>query len=66
MRGTREMSKLNATADGIDQTVEAPRLQLSEIEGRTLMIHEGGDNYSDNPENGGGKGRIACGVIPKS
>ena len=58
--------KLNATADGIDQTVEAPRLQLSEIEGRTLMIHEGGDNYSNNPENGGGKGRIACGVIPKS
>jgi superoxide dismutase, Cu-Zn family len=58
--------KLNATADGIDQTVEAPRLQLSDIEGRTLMIHEGGDNYSNNPENGGGKGRIACGVIPKS
>ena len=58
--------KLNATGDSIEQTVEAPRLQLSEIEGRTLMIHEGGDNYSNNPENGGGKGRIACGVIPKS
>ena len=29
------------------------------------MIHEGGDNYTDQPENGGGKGRIACGVIPK-
>jgi Cu/Zn superoxide dismutase len=29
------------------------------------VIHEGGDNYSDNPENGGGKGRVACGVIPK-
>ena len=57
--------KLNATADGIDQTVQAPRLQLSEIAGRTLVIHEGGDNYSDTPENGGGKGRIACGVIPK-
>ena len=58
--------KLNATGDSVDQKVEAPRLQLSEIEGRSVMIHEGGDNYSDTPENGGGKGRIACGVIPKS
>ena len=40
-------------------------VKLAEIAGRSLMIHEGGDNYSDNPENGGGKGRIACGVIPK-
>ena len=60
-----DLSKLKATADGINQTVDVPRLQISDIEGRTLMIHEGGDNYSDNPENGGGKGRIACGVIPK-
>ena len=58
--------KLNATADGINQTVEAPRLRLSDVEGRALMIHEGGDNYSDSPENGGGKGRIGCGVVPKS
>ena len=33
--------------------------------GRALMIHAGGDNYTDNPENGGGTGRIACGVVPK-
>ena len=58
--------KLNATAEGINETVEAPRLRLSDVEGRALMIHEGGDNYSDSPENGGGKGRIACGVVPKS
>jgi superoxide dismutase, Cu-Zn family len=57
--------KLNATDDGIEQTVTASKLKLSDIAGRSLMIHEGGDNYSDNPENGGGKGRIACGVIPK-
>jgi Cu-Zn family superoxide dismutase len=57
--------KLNATDDGIEQTVTAPKLKLADIAGRSLMIHEGGDNYSDNPENGGGKGRIACGVIPK-
>ena len=59
-----DLPKLKATADGINQTFEVQRLQLSDIEGRSLMIHEGGDNYSDNPENGGGKGRIACGVIP--
>jgi Cu-Zn family superoxide dismutase len=58
--------KLSATDDGIEQTVTAPRLKLADIAGRSIVIHEGGDNYSDNPENGGGKGRIACGVIPKS
>ena len=42
----------------------APRLKLSEISGRALMIHEGGDNYSDSPKPlGGGGGRIACGII---
>lgn len=42
----------------------APRLKLSEISGRSLMIHEGGDNYSDAPKPlGGGGGRIACGII---
>lgn len=56
--------KLSATDDGIDQTVTAPRLNLADIAGRSIVIHEGGDNYTDDPENGGGKGRIACGVIP--
>ena len=45
--------------------VLAPRLKkLDEIRGRSLMIHEGGDNFSDQPKaNGGGGGRIACGMI---
>jgi Cu-Zn family superoxide dismutase len=60
-----DLPALNATAKGIDQTVKAPRLKLSEVRGRSLVIHEGGDNYTDNPENGGGKGRVACGVVPK-
>jgi Cu-Zn family superoxide dismutase len=42
----------------------APKLKLSDVLGRALVIHEDGDNYSDNPANGGGKGRIACGIVP--
>ena len=60
-----DLPALKATAKGINQTVMAPNLKLSDIAGRALVIHEGGDNYSDQPENGGGKGRIACGIIPK-
>ncbi|RJQ82713.1 MAG: superoxide dismutase [Cu-Zn] SodC2 [Desulfobacteraceae bacterium] len=46
--------------------VLAPRLKLSDLKGRALMIHAGGDNYSDKPEKlGGGGDRIACGVIPE-
>ncbi|HVO64932.1 MAG TPA: superoxide dismutase [Cu-Zn] SodC [Syntrophales bacterium] len=44
--------------------VLAPRLKVSDLEGKSLMIHAGGDNYSDTPEAlGGGGARIACGVI---
>ncbi len=45
----------------------APRLKsLSELKGRSLMIHKGGDNYSDKPAPlGGGGARFACGVIEK-
>jgi Cu-Zn family superoxide dismutase len=45
--------------------LEAPGLKLEDVTGRALMIHEGGDNYSDAPKPlGGGGARIACGVIP--
>jgi Cu-Zn family superoxide dismutase len=46
------------------QPVLAPRLKLSDLKGRSLMIHAGGDNYSDKPEPlGGGGARVACGVV---
>ncbi len=45
--------------------VLAPRLHLSQIKGKALMVHVGGDNYSDKPEKlGGGGARLACGLIP--
>lgn len=60
-----DLPVLTANATGINESVVAPKLKLSDVLGRSLVIHEAGDNYTDNPENGGGKGRIACGVIPK-
>lgn len=44
--------------------VIAPRLKTSDISGLALMIHAGGDNYSDTPALGGGGARIGCGKIP--
>jgi Cu-Zn family superoxide dismutase len=61
-----DLPKLTAAGGKIEQTVTVKGVKLADIAGRSLMIHEGGDNYSDRPENGGGKGRIACGVIPKT
>jgi Cu-Zn family superoxide dismutase len=44
--------------------VLAPKIKLSELKGHALIIHQGGDNYSDTPEKlGGGGSRIACGVF---
>ena len=50
---------------GASTAVTAPRLtKLSEVKGKALMIHAGGDNFSDQPKPlGGGGDRIACGVI---
>jgi Cu-Zn family superoxide dismutase len=46
------------------QPLIAPRLKLSDVTNRSVIIHEGGDNYSDKPKPlGGGAGRIACGII---
>jgi Cu-Zn family superoxide dismutase len=44
--------------------VIARRLKLADVKGRAIMIHAGGDNYSDQPAPlGGGGARIACGVV---
>ena len=48
-----------------DHPVLAPRLKLSDLKGRSLMVHAGGDNHADHPAPlGGGGERLACGVIP--
>ncbi len=61
-----DLPALYVAADGTATLpVLAPRLKhLSEIKNHALMIHEGGDNYSDTPEKlGGGGGRMECGVV---
>ena len=46
------------------KALSAPHLTVEQIRGRSIMIHAGGDNYSDTPAPlGGGGARIACGVI---
>jgi superoxide dismutase, Cu-Zn family len=46
------------------EELTAPHLKVADLIGHSLMIHKGGDNYSDKPKPlGGGDGRIACGVV---
>jgi Cu-Zn family superoxide dismutase len=60
-----DLPPLYVEADGsATQPVLAPRLNLSDLNGRALMLHAGGDNHSDQPAAlGGGGARVACGVI---
>ena len=42
----------------------AARLRVSELHGRSVIIHADGDNYADEPKPlGGGGTRVACGVM---
>jgi superoxide dismutase, Cu-Zn family len=60
-----DLPALTVAADGsATGALVAPYLKLSDVSGRALMIHAGGDNYADEPKPlGGGGDRIACGVI---
>jgi len=61
-----DLPALYVTDDGkASYPVVAPRLKsLSDIKGKALMVHVGGDNHADHPELlGGGGARLACGVI---
>ncbi len=60
-----DLPALVATDKGVKAVVNADHLTLGDMRGRSLMIHQAGDNYTDTPENGGGGARVACGVIPE-
>jgi len=66
--GQGHLGDLPALYVGNDGTatlpILAPRLKAADLKDRSLMIHAGGDNYSDVPAAlGGGGARIACGVV---
>lgn len=47
-----------------DHPVLSPRLTVKNLLGHAIMIHAGGDNYSDHPKKlGGGGMRAACGIV---
>ena len=59
-----DMLVLTVDATGnATKAVVVPHLTVTDVKGRSIMIHAGGDNYSDQPAPlGGGGVRIACGV----
>lgn len=60
-----DLPVLIVDADGKAHTkMELHGVRLADILGRSVMIHAGGDNFSDTPAPlGGGGARIACGVV---
>lgn len=60
-----DLPPLIANQEGIaNLPILSPRLQQSDLQGRSLIIHVQGDNFADTPEKlGGGGARLACGVI---
>ena len=63
-----DLPKLMVSSTGTaDLKLKFPGLKLDDVMGKAIVIHEGGDNYSDSPKPlGGGGARIACGVIPSA
>ena len=61
-----DLPLIEVGADGVAKgKLTAPRFKsVSELRGRALMIHAGGDTYTDTPTLGGGGARLACGVVP--
>jgi Cu-Zn family superoxide dismutase len=62
-KGDLPVLTVNASGEGTKGIV-APHLTVADVKGRSIMIHAGADNYSDQPVPlGGGGARIACGVV---
>ena len=60
-----DLPVLEVAADGAAKvTLLLKKAKAGDFKGRSLVIHAGGDNYSDTPAPlGGGGARIACGLI---
>lgn len=61
--GDLPVLNVNKEGEANEKTI-APHLTVLDLRKHSVMIHEGGDNYSDQPKPmGGGGARIACGVF---
>jgi Cu-Zn family superoxide dismutase len=60
-----DLPKVEVGPDGsVKATLTASRIKdVTALRGHALMLHAGGDNYSDTPPLGGGGARLACGVL---
>lgn len=60
-----DLPRLMVAPDGTARvTLHVKGVTAAELKDRAIMIHEGGDNYSDKPAAfGGGGARIACGIL---
>ena len=60
-----DLPALYSDSDGkVTLPVLAPRLHEADLKGHAIIIHAGGDNYSDSPKKlGGGGPRFACGIV---
>jgi Cu-Zn family superoxide dismutase len=60
-----DMPLLTVAEDGTATgTVVVPRLKVADVQRRSIIIHAGGDNFSDKPKPNGGSGnRVACGIV---
>jgi Cu-Zn family superoxide dismutase len=64
-RGDLPMLRVNERGEATASVVAPHIKKINEIRGRSLIVHAGGDNFSDTPHPlGGGGPRLACGVIP--
>ena len=60
-----DLPRVEVAANGTArENLTAPRIKdVSALKGKALMLHVGGDNYTDTPPLGGGGARLACGVL---
>ena len=60
-----DLPVLNVDANGnATEIMHALHLSVNDVRGRAFVIHEGADNFSDQPKPlGGGGARIACGAV---
>jgi superoxide dismutase, Cu-Zn family len=60
-----DLPRVEVAPDGTARaTMTAPRIKdVSVLQGKALILHAGGDTYSEPPPNGGGGARLACGIL---